>query len=282
MKYGAQLARIFTTSFAREVISGNESGYLKEMQVAFPFIKQVLSNNDYKLLFKNAFLLLAEDYRNEYVYKTVFYSKVLEEQERCNKLNVTTELRSGNSITDIASFGSKRTSNSIEIKSDIDNVLKAKDQVLDYQKMFPLVSLISSKKQIDHIYKEIPSDIGLIALNSDLSISVLKKPKYNDSFLDKNTMFYTLRRYEYEMLVLDYYKFVPDVPNGLIFEECYKLAMNIPVTDFYKIFRKRLSERIHAEDTDGLGIPDYLTFMARKSSLTKKEKTKFIEKVIVN
>ncbi len=82
MKYGAQLARIFSTSFARQLINDAEKTYLIELQNEFPFIKEVLANQDYNLLYKNAFMLLANDYRNEYIYKTVFYTKMLETEEQ--------------------------------------------------------------------------------------------------------------------------------------------------------------------------------------------------------
>ncbi|ULQ60674.1 sce7726 family protein [Brucepastera parasyntrophica] len=280
MKHVAQLSRIFTTTFARKIINGSDELFLNELKPTFSFINEVLANSDYELLYKNAFILLANDYRNEYIYKTVFYSQILEDKEKSSNFSVISELRTGNSIADIATFGSKRTSNSIEIKSDIDKISKATTQVIDYQKMFPLVSLISSKDQIDKIFKVISKDIGLLVLNNDLSINILRNAKYNDSLLDKKTMFYTLRRHEYELLIKEYYGYVPNVPNGLIFSECFSLAMEIPMLFFYRLFRKRLAERIQIEDYSDNRIPNYLTFIARKSSLTKNEKKQFIEKVL--
>jgi hypothetical protein len=279
MRYGAQLARVFSTTFARQVINGKGNSYLKEMSDVFSFMKEVISNCDYDLLYRYAFMLLANDYRNEYVYKTMFYTCLLKEKEKINQLDVVTELRIGNSISDIASFGSKKTSNSVEIKSDIDNVKKSLAQVVDYQKMFPSVYLISSRKQIDSIFKELSRDVGLLVLNMDLSIDIIRNAKYNDKMLDIKTMFYTLRRNEYESVIFDYYHYVPNVPSGKIFTECFDLAMKIPTTDFYRLFRKRIAERIHNEDID-IDVPDHLIFVGKKSSLTKKEKYLFMEKVM--
>ncbi len=210
--------------------------------------------------------------------KQFFIQKCLK-QKNNETLDVITELRAGIQLQN-SSFERGKYSNSIEIKSDIDHVIKAIDQITDYQKMFPLVSLISSNRQIESINKHIPLEIGLIVLKEDLAVEIIRKPKYNDTLLDKKTMFYTLRRYEYEKLIFDYYKYIPDVPSGKIFTACLNLAMEIPMNDFYQLFRKNITERVHAEDSPQENIPAYLVFIAKKSSLNRKEKTQFIHKVL--
>lgn len=64
----------------------------------------------------------------------------------------------------------------VEIKSAVDNVRKAPQQLNDYRQCFDRSILATSKKQIDQIRSELSSDVGLIEIYLD-GAKWVRKPK---------------------------------------------------------------------------------------------------------
>ena len=277
MNHGQALSRIFTPNFARKIIADKADIYIRELTTIFGVLKKPLINGDYKQLYKKAFDIMKEDYRNEYVYKTFYYKNFLELKEKKQKTFVTSELRIGSSIADLVSL--EKDGITIEIKSDIDKIEKSIKQINNYQKMFPYTSLISNKDKIIKVKEKVPNQTGLYILHKDLNIECVREAIYFDEKIDYKTMFYTLRRTEYENIINNYYNELPNVPSGDIFEACFKKGEKIPKDLFINLFNTEIKNRIVKLDNPSFGVPDYLIFLAKKSSLNKKEKELFIKKI---
>ena len=67
--------------------------------------------------------------------------------------------------------------------------------------------------------------------------------KDNASFFNHITIFKTLRKQEYLDIVEDYFGFLPQVPNTLIFKECVSMIKNIDIKEFQKLAYQKLKER---------------------------------------
>ncbi|MCC5907832.1 MAG: sce7726 family protein [Balneolaceae bacterium] len=215
---------------------------------------------------------LLKKYRCEYIYKNFITQKILLGRHSLNTSTLINEFRVGSSVADVVLINGKSTV--YEIKTELDNPDRLRDQLSDYQKAFTEIYLVVHYSCIDTYMEKLNgATIGLIALNRRNQLSVRKEAISNINHLDTTTMFKSLRKQEYSNIIKKVYGYVPDVPNMFYFKECLRLAKRMDAVDFNKMMGEELKKRKPKEKeiAGSNKIPDYLRNICLAIDPTRNE-----------
>ena len=200
-------------------------------------------NNAYVI--EKVYKLLSENYRNEYVYKnTILNSLIRDKKLTKNTSVVLNEFKVGKSIADLVFInGENRV---FEIKTELDSPERLKTQIVDYQKVFSEIYIVThctlKYKYLSFLNQLYPT-VGLCILDESLNIEYVKNAVSCDDFLDSETLFKLLRKHEYCNLLRHEFGFLPSVPNTLFFKACLKLINAFSPKAFQKLVFKELKKR---------------------------------------
>lgn len=230
--------------------------------LSVPSIKQCLQMNDLKLMYpklkkhcnlpeksisykniiKKIYFDLYTNYRNEYVFKNELINQLIIEKFKLKSTVILSEFKIAESIADLVMLnGSIRI---FEIKTDLDTLDKLNKQLLDYQKFAEEISVVTTSKYKDVLsksFKKLP--FGIIEFTEEGTFKVIKKATKFCNSLEHLAIFKTLRKNEYLNIIANYYGFIPNVPNTLMFKECFKLISLIEVSEFQKLALLELKKR---------------------------------------
>ena len=262
------LSQIFSSSNFRKIVKGKDYSQtlycLQKHTDLDPNLKtQVALDLVYNKLVKN--------YKNEYIYKNVLINKLLLKKYILSSTVSFNEFKIGDSISDFVLLnGEARV---YEIKTELDTLDKIEKQIEDYKKFGNKIFIVAHKSHLSKLVKLYEkSDIGLIELTKRNSLKEIKGANSNFN-LDTEILFKTLRKSEYIEIISDFYKFVPNVPNTLIFRECLELAKKIPLIEFQQLVFKVLKKRNISSPQLLLSenIPESLKYICYNLNLTPKE-----------
>ena len=217
---------------------------------------------------------LLSTYKNEYVYKNILLNQKLLKKYSLKKSIALSEFNIGNSIADFVILnGEARV---YEIKTELDGLDKLDKQLADYKKFADKIYVVSNSKHIPNLLVKFHNtEIGLIELTKRNALKTIKEAEQNFSF-SHETLFKSLRKDEYINLLKKHFGEVPNVPNTLIFRECFKLSKKIDILEFQKLVIKELKFRNISNPelfNDDL-IPDSLKHICYTLNFSKKD---FIE-----
>ena len=188
--------------------------------------------------------ILVESYRSEYLYKNVITDKLTSDKKYLKDANaILNEFKIGKSIADLVFINGKNRV--YEIKTELDSPERLKSQVEDYRKMFSEVFIVTHYTLQDKYLKFIKDDpTGLVILNSNLELSVIKEPTVEKTFLDVETIFRTLRRDELLNVIATLTGESPKVPNTLLMERCLDMVSLIEKEVIQKVVLSEMKKRI--------------------------------------
>ncbi|UOG30238.1 sce7726 family protein [Leptospira noguchii] len=195
---------------------------------------------------------------------------------------ILSELRISNSKADLTMFNGKSVG--YEIKSELDKPVRLKTQISDYLSFFQYSYLVSHKTFIENYSEDLPKSIGIICVNRNGSVEIVKKAIDNTDNLSHSALFNTLRKPEYSDIIEKYYNYIPRVPNGIFFKECKKLFDKIPINvanalSVDSLKRRRVSSSISYIKK----LPIYLQYLVYRSDLNQealKKLNSFVEEKI--
>jgi hypothetical protein len=270
----SDLSRIFSTTFIRHILSETQTDLINALSKNFSFVNEAHRNSDYPMLFDEAYSVLLENYRCEYIYKSKIYDKINKLSKKKKKSGVLTELRSGSSIADLVWLNG--TSIVYEIKTEIDTNKRLMNQINSYNKLFKETVVVSYEKNLELIINSVPKYVGLIYLDKRGKLKTFREPQEHLDDLNAHMMFMTLRRKEYESAVLEAFGYIPDVTDAHIYNECYKLFTSIPTLTAHELMVKQLKLRstINLEG-DGFSWPKSINYLIERGGLKYSEILKF-------
>lgn len=233
------VSELFTSTTVNKVIRMNDSkGVLNK-------IKKNLteySNNTYQSIFTLLYEELNDKYRNEYVYKNNLFNELILEEYCLSTTTVLNEFKIGSSIADFVLLNGE--ARIYEIKTDLDKLDKLDKQLADYCQFADKVYIVASSKHLNKLrdlYAN--SSVGIIELTNENELLDVKSATSNLETLSHTAIFKTLRREEYLQVISDFFGFIPEVPNTLIFKECLTLIKDLEVKEFqtaaFNILKKR-------------------------------------------
>lgn len=235
----SSLARIFSASIFNELANKGHSPTLKsltsELDIAVNEFESLSELFDY------VYKQLSKFYRNEYLYKNSIANKILLGKHSINTASMFSEFRIANSKADAMILNG--TSHIYEIKTELDSLERLEQQLCDYLKFAEFVSVVADGKHISKLETYIPKSVGLIEFTSKDTLKVLRKAESNINNLNLDVIFDSLRKSEYSSIIKTYYGYIPEVPNTLLYRECKKLFIKIPVGIVHKLVLEALKLR---------------------------------------
>ncbi len=193
-------------------------------------------------LIKSLYSSFEISYKNEYIYKNTLINDLLLKKYCLETTSVLNEFKIANSIADFTLLNGE--ARIYEIKTEYDSLDKLKKQISDYQKFANKVYVVSDSKFITKVLNEYEkSVVGIIEFTSNNELKEIKPATENLIFLDHSTIFKTLRKNEYLEIIYDFFGFIPEVPNTMIFRECLSLILTIDISLFQKMAFNKLKER---------------------------------------
>ncbi len=240
-KYFAPLGRIFTPIVLSSIAEKGHSPYLTEVCYNSGLIKYIDPEMRLSQFFDWVYSFLLKNYKNEYIYKNAITQKILLGTHSLNTSHLLTEFRVGRCKADAVILNG--TSTVYEIKSEYDTFDRLSKQIDAYLQVFEHINVITSTSQIPELRKNLPSEVGIMALTDRNTISTVRHSISNLDNICLNTLFDSLRKSEYTKVINDYYGSIPDIPNTQIYSECKRLFMAMPKDKAHSLAVQSLKER---------------------------------------
>lgn len=193
------------------------------------------------------YLSLVSHYRTEYVFKNALTNKIVALNKNRN-ITVFNEFRVGDSIADIATFNGK--SRVYEIKTELDSPKRLVGQQESYFNFFQECYLVVPKGRVEEYLPVIDERMGVLILNSlgeRASIGKFRKATYLDGNMDVEVLMRVLWIQEYESIVKQYYRKLPDAGYYEMFDACKELIKRIPAGILSKMVVDVIKRRKRSE-----------------------------------
>ncbi|WP_339181827.1 sce7726 family protein [Paenibacillus sp. FSL R5-0701] len=255
-------------------ISGKESvinmdySYLNKFFTRKALFDAVLSvnfdSNTYLNDVERNYQVLSESYRNEFFFKNVLFNKLVLGKYSLNTSAAFSEMVINNSKADFVLINHSNGT-VFEIKTDLDNLDRLIYQINDYYTVFSEVYVVTSEKNYYPVYrllKEVCPNVGIIVLNKRKYLSVRKKAIMDDSLLNYESIFKLLRKKEYETILLNQFKFLPETKPVYHFRACLTQFKKLDIGTAQKSTFQQLNNRNKMLDYGMLKkLPDSLRWL---------------------
>ena len=208
--------------------------------------------------------VLREGYRNEYYYKNTLLNKLLLGIHSVNTTNrIKRKFLLQSLKADFVLINGKAVV--YEIKTELDNFDRLENQINDYYKAFDHVAVVTCKENLQVLKKKIEmigKPVGIYILQKRGTITTIQKPQAYSVELDAEILFKILRKQEYEEILFNKYKHLPDVSEFKYYSECKKMFLGIPLEEAYLSVLKLLKKRSQIIKDEFSKIPYELKFLA--------------------
>lgn len=174
---------------------------------------------------------IGQSYRCEYVYKAAIASRIVFGRHSPRTSSLAVELGVDGSIVDAAVFNG--TATAYEIKTELDSPTRLTTQTPSYMRAFDRVFVVTHPDCADRYRNILDPRVGVLALNLDNSLSVIRAAEGDVSRVEPEVVFRMLRRPEYMSVVEQHFGPQPALPNGLV------------DTHYRRLFRQLTSLQAH-------------------------------------
>lgn len=262
------LSRVFTRSVLKNFATSKRIDDVYNLAVKL-FISQP-ENNTNAENFELLYHILKNEYRNEYYYKNTLLNKLLLGVHSINTTTALTELPVAKSKADFVLINGRAVV--YEIKTELDNLDRLDGQIASYYKAFNHVCVLSYESNADMILsKYADTSVGVYAITSKGTIRQIKEPAENSDHLMAETMFYMLRKHEYENILVKYYGDLPHVSQFKYYDTCLNLFRELGVDNVYNATLKELKRRNSVSSNKFIKIPKSLKALSYFSELTPSQ-----------
>lgn len=252
------LKRFFSKPMLHDLLSG------KTNDVFECVVKRYISDpkgKSYSQLVSEVYAFLGKNYRSEYFYKNTMLNKLLIKRHDYRKTVVLSELPIGNSKADFIMINGKGVV--YEIKTELDNLERLDSQIKDYYKAFSEVVIVTYEENLDKVMKIIPDTVGIMLLTVRKALRMIREPKQEWSYLEYDTIFGILRKYEFERIIQDKGYTLPKVNQFQYYRECSKIITHIDVKELQQSMLIELKKRMKIEIVEfTLSLPEELRFLS--------------------
>lgn len=231
-----EIAKLFTSNclnaIASEDLSALQKNRIKE-------ISDFYDASNYYDLYHKAYTDLTKHYRNEYIYKNLIAQKILLGKHSLESSTLLSEFRVGTNKADLVLLNGCSTC--YEIKTEYDSLVRLKDQLDSYLKMFDKVNVVCSKNMIEAVLHSSPLEVGVIELTPKNTLRTIREP-IQTNFLDVQLMMQSLRKEEYQLIAENLYNLKIDVPNTRLYDLCEKIIQSYDSKSVRKCFLDTLKK----------------------------------------
>ena len=262
------LSRLFSKNTINEILEEGKSTTLNKAKEYFNIPMDMTNGEAISCCYE----LLKKNYRNEYFYKNTLLNKTVFGVNTPMTATALTEFNTYKSKADFILLTNQKAE-VFEIKTELDNLERVALQIEDYYKIFSYVSIITSESNYYKTYQLFRgSSIGIKILNSRNNFTIKKEAIFNDHQLDSEAMFKSLRKSEFETILLRHYGQLPQTSQFQYYKECYKWFNNLNIEYLQKQTLIMLKKRNPIIKNDYLlDIPMELKYLIYFSAVTKKD-----------
>lgn len=263
------LTRVFTQNTLKDFINcPNDVSILSSIVKRYEISYNDETKNE--SVISEIYQYLGNSYRNEYFYKNTLLNKLIISAHRLNTTTALTEVPVAKSKADFIMINGKAVV--YEIKTELDTFERLEAQISDYYKAFDHVCVVTSVTQAKELMEKfINSPVGIYVLTEKNTIRRLKEPEKCDKYLDKDQIFKILNKPEYENIVKQINKSLPNVTPVNYYRECKKIACTLPIDELYKLFLIELKKRNKIDIIDFANIPYAIRFLVYFSKFREQQ-----------
>jgi len=217
--------------------------------------------------FDNAYNLLVADYRNEYVFKNILMTNLLDVSKG---MSAVLEQHMGDSRADLMILDD--TSTVYEVKTDLDQFVRLPAQLTNYCYHAEFVYVVVSEKRAVNALTHIPAHVGLMAVQNDGSLRVVRQAISNMGDIKHDQLFRLLRGKEVHQLIKDMPNFVSHTNMLHKWQQSGKLFSQLSLAEaqagVVEQFRTRGAKAQHLITSDQ--FPQSLWALAYSREYSKK------------
>ncbi|WP_211237340.1 sce7726 family protein [Paenibacillus massiliensis] len=224
-------------------------GYLNKFFTRKALVDAVFSSDFKPIIYlyevEKNYQLLSDNYRNEFFFKNILFNKFILGKYSLNTSAAFSEVVINNSKADFVLINHSNGT-VFEIKTDLDNLDRLIYQINDYYTVFNEVYVVTSEKNYYPVYKLLKDtcpNVGIIVLNKRKYLSVRKKANIDSSFLNHESIFKILRKKEYETILLNQFKFLPETKPVFHYKACLTQFKEIDISTAQKLAFQQLNNR---------------------------------------
>ena len=262
------LKRFFSKPMLHDLLSG------KSNDVFECVVKRYIADPEgktYGQLVSEIYKFLDKNYRTEYFYKNTMLNKLLIKRHDYRKTIVLSELPIANSKADFIMINGKGVV--YEIKTELDNLERLDSQIKDYYKAFSEVVIVTYQENVDKVTEIIPDTAGIMLLTKRKALKMVREPLEENSYLEHDTIFKILRKYEFEKIIQNKGYSLPQVNQFQYYRECYNLIRKIEVGELQKDMLQELKKRMKLEVVEfSMTLPEEIRFLSYFDDNARKYK----------
>ncbi len=217
--------RLLARAFTRPVFSELGRGHVPEIVAQAAEVVKASSASIAHVL-QVAYENLRAAYRFEYVYKNEIASKIVFAKYSPRTASLVSEMRTGDSILDVAIFNG--TSTAYEIKTEYDTLARLPEQLKDYLQVFDRVNVVTHPDGVQQVLNVAPDVVGVMALGRRGQLSVVRSASPNAASTDPAAIFRILRRQEYLEVLAKTHQWNGEVPTGRLYAEALRRFQELP------------------------------------------------------
>lgn len=208
----------------------------------------------YSELISDVYSYIGKEYRTEYFYKNTLLNKLMLKKHDYKKTIALTELPIANSKADFVMINGRGVV--YEIKTELDNLDRINSQILDYQKAFSEIFIVTYQENLEKVMELVPEKIGIMQLTKRKALKVIREPISDTSNFDYYTIFKLLRKGEFENIIKSNGFLLPEVVQFEYYKECFNLIQNIEIETLQAQMLKELKKRMKTEIVElSLNVP---------------------------
>jgi hypothetical protein len=270
-RYLSRFSRIFSPLVMDGIIRNRDSKYLRELLTQSGMSEQMDLSISLSDFFEEVYWYLFANYRNEYIYKNEIANKILLGKHSINTTNMLTEFWVQDCKADVVMINGDLTV--YEIKSELDTLGRLENQIGRYQDFFEYIYVVSSKDQIEKLQEVLPKEVGIIIFTDRNTLSTYRKGVCNRENIKPEVLFNSLRKPEYLRVIKNFYGYIPDLPNTLIYRKCLEMFKSVPLDRGLELVKTELKNRRKKEALAEFisSAPKSLTAYAMSNSENKKK-----------
>jgi hypothetical protein len=222
--------------------------------------------------FEHAYAALLDSYRCEYLYKNAIASKILLGKHSLRTAGMLSELQVQDCKLDLLLVNGQTVA--YEIKTELDSPDRLFNQLSTYQRAFECVYVVTHESCAARFTSDLPLGVGILQLSSRYTLNQVRQAETDYSRLDPGVMFNILRRDEYVPIIRKHFGAIPMVPNTLIYTECRRLFLELPLPTICTEMSAALHERAHralaVSQQDAETAPHSLTLHVLSGNIDRK------------
>ena len=233
------LNRLFTQYNFDDLIQGQKNDVY--ISVIKRFVQDPLSKNNGEII-SEIYSYMSKNYRNEYFYQNTLLNKLLLGRHSINTTTALTQIPINKSKADFILINGKAVV--YEIKTELDNFERLKNQINDYYKAFSHVCVVTCEEYYKKLIKILKNtNVGICILTNKNTLRFEKEPVADFSNITHRHLFKVLHKKEFEDILLEIFKKLPQATPAFYYDECYNWFESIPIMDAYKETLIQLKKR---------------------------------------